>query len=316
MKRIKIVAIITSLCLCLSLFAVGVLSASQVNFSVISTLNFISEGVYVKAEGDIKFGNSYASAQVNGNYNYVGYSYEPIDKGTNDLPDGSFPVGFIGDEASWNIGDLYFTSENTVIVYSFSFTNYSNFDVKVTINNTLSFIPCIASEQVTVDTYVDGVVRKNTYSLILSPYEEDSTIKTFDLVLTLNNFYNLIELENLYLALIFGENESVSAPITAEDWNFDIMINEVQYADNLTYTEINELKLTVKEGDSLYIMARNNGTSGTSNIYLYNSLGVCVNSWLGTDIRDLHITVPELLEGYYFLLSGTYGDGVPPPVIN
>ncbi len=55
-KRSKIIALVTTLCLCLSLFVVGVLAVTSATFNVTSTLNFTADGVYVMVDG--AFGGS------------------------------------------------------------------------------------------------------------------------------------------------------------------------------------------------------------------------------------------------------------------
>ena len=55
-KRARITALVTTLCLCLSLFVAGVLAAISATFNVTSTLNFNADGVYVMVDG--AFGGS------------------------------------------------------------------------------------------------------------------------------------------------------------------------------------------------------------------------------------------------------------------
>ena len=114
-KRIKIISLITSLCICLSLFTVGVFAVTQVSFGVTSSMSFTADGVYFKAEGNLKQGTSASSATVQAepegaNYTYVGYSYTRLGSGTDpDVPDGSASVTNLVDasgapNATWAIG--------------------------------------------------------------------------------------------------------------------------------------------------------------------------------------------------------------------
>ena len=146
-KRIKIISLITSLCICLSLFTVGVFAVTQVSFGVTSSMSFTADGVYVKAEGNLKQGTSASSATVQAepegaNYTYVGYSYTRLGSGTDpDVPDGSASVTNLVDasgapNATWAIGDINFSNTLPVVVYEFTFTNYSEVDVEANITVT------------------------------------------------------------------------------------------------------------------------------------------------------------------------------------
>ena len=62
-KRARITALVTTLCLYLSLFVVGVLAATSATFNVTSTLNFTADGVYVMVDGAL--GSSTDASRTN-----------------------------------------------------------------------------------------------------------------------------------------------------------------------------------------------------------------------------------------------------------
>ncbi len=146
-KRIKIISLITTLCICLTLFTVGVFAVTQVSFGVTSSMSFTADGVYVKAEGSLKQGTNESSATIQAkpegsNYSYVGYSYTRLGSGTDpDVPDGSASVTNLVDvngdpNATWEIGNINFSNTLPVVVYEFTFTNYSDIDVEANITVT------------------------------------------------------------------------------------------------------------------------------------------------------------------------------------
>ena len=59
MKRTRIVALVSTLCICLALLATGVWAAvSTVNFSLNGNLKYYPEGVYVELSGQVYRGDS------------------------------------------------------------------------------------------------------------------------------------------------------------------------------------------------------------------------------------------------------------------
>ena len=113
-KRLKIISIITSLCLCLTLLLVGVYAASSVALDITSTIQFTSNGAYVMATGQVYRGTSSTFTDsdklletdrpdgdmaVSPSYSYKGHSYEPVSS-TDDTPNGS-PATDLPD---WTIG--------------------------------------------------------------------------------------------------------------------------------------------------------------------------------------------------------------------
>ena len=195
-KRVKIIAAITSLCFCLSLLVVSVLAAQSVSFNVSSTLTFEATDVFVKAEGNLKQGLNADAATVqtenipaNANYEYVGYSYNRAGSGTDpDAPGGAPTNNFVNvsgaSAASWEIGDINFSSDLPVVVYDFKFTNYSSFDVQADITVTQG------SGLQTLVTNGDVVVagETNTVYMLARDDSSDSDTATFRVIVQLKDF--------------------------------------------------------------------------------------------------------------------------------
>ena len=174
-KRAKIIAIVSTLCLCLSLFIVGVLSAITTSLSVTSTIGFKSNGAYVMVDGQLRQGATKDSATLQSGapatYKYKGYSYNCIG-GTGadkDKPDGTASLENFVDasgasNATWAIGEINFTNELPVAVYHFTFTNYSAMMVIVSVSSNIQEL----------NTDLAGKVR------ITENFESGSTIDAYD----------------------------------------------------------------------------------------------------------------------------------------
>ena len=174
-KRAKIIAIVSTLCLCLSLFVIGVLAVSTASLSVTSSLSFKSNGAYVMVDGQLKQGATKESATLQSEapatYTYKGYSYNCIG-GTGadkDKPDGTASLENFVDasgepNAPWAIGEINFTSELPVAVYHFTFTNYS----------AMMVIASVSSNIQELNTDLAGKVR------ITENFESGSTIDAYD----------------------------------------------------------------------------------------------------------------------------------------
>ena len=174
-KRAKIIAIVSTLCLCLSLFVVGVLSVSTTSLSVTSSLSFKSNGAFVMVDGELRQGATKESATLQSgaptSYTYKGYSYNCIG-GTGadkDKPDGTASLENFVDasgapNAPWAIGEINFTSELPVAVYHFTFTNYS----------AMMVIASVSSNIQELNTDLAGKVS------ITESFESGSTIDAYD----------------------------------------------------------------------------------------------------------------------------------------
>ncbi len=198
-KRVKIVTVISSLCLCLSLLIAGIFAAQTVSFSIISTLKFNANGAYVKVVGKLKQGSSIADATVLGDTNstYTAYSYNR--KSGSDVPDGSKALdNFINsdgqEDLAWEIGDITFTDELSVAVYQFTFTNYSSVPVLVTVSG--------------ITSGIDGsftIYGEYTKGNVLSEYTEGSTAYSieYNVYITLNNFVTEVSGKQLDFTVTF-----------------------------------------------------------------------------------------------------------------
>ena len=205
-KRAKIIAIVSTLCLCLSLFVVGVLAVSTASLSVTSSLSFKSNGAYVMVDGQLKQGATKESATLQSEapatYTYKGYSYNCIG-GTGadkDKPDGTASLENFVDasgepNAPWAIGEINFTSELPVAVYHFTFTNYSAMMVAVSVSSNIQDLNADLAGKVsitesfesgsTIDAY-DGTTAKTivyTITVEIKDYTTSFENKQLDLTI-------------------------------------------------------------------------------------------------------------------------------------
>ncbi len=205
-KRAKIIAIVSTLCLCLSLFVIGVLAVSTASLSVTSTLSFKSNGAYVMVDGQLKQGATKESATLQSGapttYKYKGYSYNCIG-GTGadkDKPNGTASLEDFVDasgepNAPWAIGEINFTSELPVAVYHFTFTNYSANMVSVSVTSNIDTLKAELAGKVsitesfesgnTIDAY-DGTTAKTivyTITVEITDYTTSFENKQLDLTI-------------------------------------------------------------------------------------------------------------------------------------
>ena len=206
-KRAKIIAIVSTLCLCLSLFVVGVLAVSTASLSVTSSLSFKSNGAYVMVDGQLKQGATKESATLQSGapatYTYKGYSYNCIG-GTGadkDKPDGTASLENFVDasgepNATWAIGEINFTSELPVAVYHFTFTNYSAMMVFVSVSSNIQELNTELAGKVgitesfesgnTIDAY-DGTTAKTiVYTITVEITDYTTSFEDKQLELTIN----------------------------------------------------------------------------------------------------------------------------------
>ena len=209
-KRSKIIALVTTLCLCLSMFTIGVLAATSASLSVTSTLNFEAKGVYVMVDASLKQGADVSTAQVlsgegapTGQTTYKAYSYPRMETGTTpDAPNGEPStkhfVDSTGAQAStWAIGDINYTSANKVVVYEFMVYNYSNFEVIGTVEG-ISEALTSYTDQLSIATYTgttstDATATSSpiyTFSIPARTNETTPGVTCYKIVVTLNNFMN------------------------------------------------------------------------------------------------------------------------------
>ena len=216
-KRAKIIAIVSTLCLCLSLFVVGVLSVSTTSLSVTSSLSFKSNGAYVMVDGELRQGATKESATLQSGapttYKYKGYSYNCIG-GTGadkDKPNGTASLEDFVDasgepNAPWAIGEINFTSELPVAVYHFTFTNYSAMMVFVSVRSNIQELNTDLAGKVsitesfesgnTIDAY-DGTTAKTiVYTITVEITDYTTSFENKQLDLTIN--FDTAELNREY----------------------------------------------------------------------------------------------------------------------
>ena len=224
-KRAKITALVTTLCLCLSLFVVGVLAATSASLSVTSTLNFTADGVYVMVDASLKQGADVANAAVltegapTGQTTYKAYSY-PRASGQ-DYPNGEpSTLHFVNESGTqadtWAIGDINYTSTNKVVVYEFTVSNYSPFEVQGTVSGISEALETYVEQgQLTITTYTGTssssatATSSPTYTFNIPARTNETTPGTtcYKIAVTLNDFMNNLATDEIEMNVSFKEYE-------------------------------------------------------------------------------------------------------------
>ena len=180
-KKTKLIGAVFALCTSLCMLCFGVMAASSVSLNVSSTVSFSAQGVYLKAQGQVKRGANTGSLSnlVGDTYSYTGYSYNPDENGA---PDGTaYTQTAMRDDAGstsgWNIGKVEFTENEKVLQYEIVFTNYSEFDVEITITPT------------TAGTLTNVTTSSQTAEKVTVSAKSGQTpgTKTYTFTMTLNN---------------------------------------------------------------------------------------------------------------------------------
>ena len=222
-KRVRITAIVATLCVCLSLFVVGVLSATTATLNVTSTLRFEAGGVYVMVDGKLKQGTAVDASDLITSSTYTGYSYSRIGGSGTDqhAPDGSASSStFLQADGTtpagdWAIGEITFTSTNKVVIYEFTVNNYSEFDVTATITTNIAeeLADEIANNQLTLDTYKDDIKDTTPTFNFTIPARTSTTTPgstTYKIVVTLTNFMSSILTNEISMNFKFEEKLDVA----------------------------------------------------------------------------------------------------------
>ncbi len=222
-KRVRITAIVATLCVCLSLFVVGVLSATTATLNVTSTLRFEADGVYVMVDGKLKQGTAVDASDLITSSTYTGYSYSRIGGSGTDqhAPDGSASSStFLQADGTtpagdWAIGEITFTSTNKVVIYEFTVNNYSEFDVTATITTNIAeeLADEIANNQLTLDTYKDDIKDTTPTFNFTIPARTSTTTPgstTYKIVVTLTNFMSSILTNEISMNFKFEEKLDVA----------------------------------------------------------------------------------------------------------
>ena len=144
-KKFKLFATIGSLALAICMMTIGVLAATQVTFSVTSSVSFTTDKVYVDVTGEVAYGAT-ASRQTK-SFTGKNYTGQPgsAPAGAITLTAGTGSPTISGTEAQF--GNIQFAEEvNNQIVYTFTITNKGT-------------NPCFV--KVTIPAYKSGVTATN-----------------------------------------------------------------------------------------------------------------------------------------------------------
>ena len=213
MKRTRIVALVSTLCICLALLATGVWAAvSTVNFSLNGNLKYYPEGVYVELSGQVYRGDSLDTLEpITSNSRFTLEKQTNFDD-TDGEPSGNFPM------SSWDIGSLPFAPQLRFIKIEVNVTNYSDFEIIGT--PTITGIGTADSNITVTDPgYVYAYKGETgTYELVLELKEnateitrQDITI-SFDIEKAVAN-YSYFNIENNKITgLNTGNYTSATAP--------------------------------------------------------------------------------------------------------
>ena len=282
-KKTKLIGAIFALCTSLCMLCFGVMAASSVSLNVSSTVSFSAQGVYLKAQGQVKRGANTGSLSnlVGDTYSYTGYSYNPDENGA---PDGTVYTQTAmrddaGSTSGWNIGEVEFTENEKVLQYEIVFTNYSEFDVEITITPT------------TAGTLTNVTTSSQTAEKVTVSAKSGQTpgTKTYTFTMTLNN-------------VATSQSGTVGLNISAVRHEV-ITIGFNIFNDAYITANVNS-NSQVKQGDyiSLQILPEHL-YSWSINLILYDSQGQQIQQWGDFSTSNLYVEVPEIEEGYYFVVK-------------
>ena len=181
MKRTRIVALVSTLCICLALFATGVWAVTvTVNFNLNGNLKYYPEGVYVELSGQVYRGDSLDTLEpITSNSRFTLEKQTNFDN-TDGEPSGNFPI------KSWNIGSLPFAPQLRFIKIEVNVTNYSDFEIIGT--PTITGIGTADSDITVTDPgYVYAYKGETgTYELVLELKENANEITSQDITISFN----------------------------------------------------------------------------------------------------------------------------------
>lgn len=167
MKRFRIVSLISTLCLCLGIMAVGVWAvASTALFNVNGNLKYYPEGLFVELSGHIERGTTAEDTHIINSK--PSYTYGPVANFDNELdePSGNFPI------EEWAIGSVSFVPNAKFIKLVITITNYSDFTIAGTPNITIDNQDILAVTEISVTENSSvlsqiGSLQTVEYSIIL-----------------------------------------------------------------------------------------------------------------------------------------------------
>ena len=231
-KRAKLTVAISSFCLCLSLLIVGIFAATSVSLGVTSSLSFKANGAFVKVVAELRQGATADGATLQSGapdtYQYTGYSYNR--ESGSDVPDGSATLNnFVNEsgvpDSTWEIGEIQFTDGLPLVVYHFTFTNYSPNPVLVSV--TSEDIQALQAEMTGILEITEAYSNGST----LAGYTgSDPSSTVYTITIELKNFTDSFELKPLGLTI-----------------NFTTEISDENDYPNLTFTSNGDGTASVKK---------------------------------------------------------------------
>lgn len=288
MKRFRLISACLSCFLCLSVLIVSVYAAvNAVYFNLSASLVFEPNNCYVEINGDV------SGEGTNG--------YEPfytLTDGTNPYPE-------------WNIERLILLNE---VSLNFTFTNYSNFPIKITIfgvSSGTNYTATLSKSELVINAYQQGE----------TPYSDNLTI-TYKLI----DQAESVNLTNLNIAINIEET-TPTPPEGATDLELYMfyhpdatlpsgLINNIDNINGDTLTEI----ITSMGYDSrtvtLISYIESNGTFSEYDIgkirnmlcdmiLIFDDLGVGAGSPLSNIQADVLIALQDLINEIYAMLGVT-----------
>lgn len=179
-KKTRIIGSVSALAISMAMLTGGVLAASSVSLSVNSTVSFNATGVYLKAEGSVLRGSSTGNLAAydgdeGGDYDYTGYSYTPVNAGTDDTPNG----GASQNLSAWTIGNVSFTETGRYLQYKIDFTNYSEFPIAVSVTDNTGTNANISKTVSSEDIEYIAPNDTQTYTLTLQLTSFNTSISNF-----------------------------------------------------------------------------------------------------------------------------------------
>ena len=196
MKRTRIVALVSTLCICLALFATGVWAiASTVIFGLNGNLKYYPEGVYVELSGQVYRGDSLDTLEpITTDPRFTLEKQTNFDNSTGE-PSANFPI------ADWNIGSLPFAPQLRYIKIEVNVKNYSDFEILGT--PTITGIDTADSNITVTDPgYVYAYIGETgTYELILQLKDNATEISSKNITISFDiekavanySYFNIVD---------------------------------------------------------------------------------------------------------------------------
>ena len=238
MKRFRIISLISTLCLCLGIMAVGVWAAtSTALFNVNGNLKYYPEGLFVELSGHIERGTTAEDTHVINSK--PSYTYGPVANFDSELdePSGNFPI------EEWAIDSVSFIPNAKFIKLVVTITNYSDFTIAGTPNITIDNqdIQAVTEISVTENSNVlsqIGSLQTVEYNVILEftgtteinknlnvSFEFEEIAKNYDYFVIENNI--ITDLSDTYTT---EAPEILVIPGYSEDGTTQLQINNYSFS--------------------------------------------------------------------------------------